>query len=149
MDFRKNFGPNLGFSTKKGFKIRDPFWYQKSRNVGTSCIKKILQWNLLTYIGLHCVRTSSWTVKTLATLFQGLWNQILTYFWCNCRFWLIDGRSLSSVVHNRFPIICCVSYQPIILNSFKISIICAIYDIFIYNVYIFVTIWRIVVNRFI
>ena len=29
MDFRKNFGPNLGFSTKKGFKIRDPriSWY--------------------------------------------------------------------------------------------------------------------------
>ena len=29
MDFRKFFGPNLGFSTKKGFKIRDPriSWY--------------------------------------------------------------------------------------------------------------------------
>ena len=24
MDFRKIFGPNLGFSTKKSFKIRDP-----------------------------------------------------------------------------------------------------------------------------
>ena len=29
MDFRKLYGPNLGFSTKKGFKIRDPqiSWY--------------------------------------------------------------------------------------------------------------------------
>ena len=31
-------------------------------------IKKILAWNLLIYIGLHCVRRSSWTVTTLATL---------------------------------------------------------------------------------
>ena len=29
MDFRKLYGPNFGFSTKKGFKIRDPqiSWY--------------------------------------------------------------------------------------------------------------------------
>ena len=27
VDFRKNFGPNLGFSTKKGFKIRDPRYF--------------------------------------------------------------------------------------------------------------------------
>ena len=33
-------------------------------------IKKILTWNLLIYIGLHCVRRSSWTVTTLATLFH-------------------------------------------------------------------------------
>ena len=31
-------------------------------------IKKILAQNLLIYIGLHCVRRSSWTVTTLATL---------------------------------------------------------------------------------
>ena len=31
-------------------------------------IKKILAWNLLIYIGLHCVRRSLWTVTTLATL---------------------------------------------------------------------------------
>ena len=33
-------------------------------------IKKILVQNLLIYIGLHCVRRSSWTVTTLATLIQ-------------------------------------------------------------------------------
>ena len=29
VDFRKLYGPNFGFSTKKGFKIRDPqmWWY--------------------------------------------------------------------------------------------------------------------------
>ena len=32
------------------------------------CIKKILAKNLLIFIGLHCVRRSSWTVTTLATL---------------------------------------------------------------------------------
>ena len=32
------------------------------------CIKKVLARNLLIYIGLHCVRRSSWTVTTLATL---------------------------------------------------------------------------------
>ena len=32
------------------------------------CIKKILAWNLLINIGLHCVRRSSRTVTTLATL---------------------------------------------------------------------------------
>ena len=31
-------------------------------------IKKILARNLLIFIGLHCVRRSSWTVTTLATL---------------------------------------------------------------------------------
>ena len=31
-------------------------------------IKKILAQNLLIYIGLYCVRRSSWTVTTLATL---------------------------------------------------------------------------------
>ena len=31
-------------------------------------VKKILAQNLLIYIGLHCVRRSSWTVTTLATL---------------------------------------------------------------------------------
>ena len=32
------------------------------------CIKKVLAQNLLIYIGLHCVRRSSWTFTTLATL---------------------------------------------------------------------------------
>ena len=31
-------------------------------------IKKILAWNLLIYIGLHCVNRSSWIATTLATL---------------------------------------------------------------------------------
>ena len=34
-------------------------------------IKKILAQNLLIFIGLHCVRRSSWTVTTLATLMEG------------------------------------------------------------------------------
>ena len=33
-------------------------------------IKKILVRNLFIYIGLHCVRSSSWTVTTLATLLK-------------------------------------------------------------------------------
>ena len=32
------------------------------------CIKKILARNLLIYIYLHCLRRSSWTITTLATL---------------------------------------------------------------------------------
>ena len=36
-------------------------------------IKKILAQNLIIYIGLHCVRRSSWTVTTLATLMISRW----------------------------------------------------------------------------
>ena len=45
------------------------------------CIKKILVQNLLIYIGLHCVRRSSWTVTTLATLLTTTLIQISRHFY--------------------------------------------------------------------
>ena len=59
------------------------------------CIKKILAQNLLIYIGLHCVRRSSWTVTTLANLVficQALNN------WAK-KFW---GLHLNSFPHYDF-----------------------------------------------
>ena len=50
-------------------------------------IKKILLRNLLIYIGLHCVRRSSWTVTTLATLTYNFFNDFaLTVFSNMCVF---------------------------------------------------------------
>ena len=41
-------------------------------------VKKILAQNLFIYIGLHCVRRSSWTVTTLATLILNV--LLLSYY---------------------------------------------------------------------
>ena len=47
-------------------------WFLKTseacKSLEVVCIKKILAWNLLIYISLHCVRRSLWIVTTLATL---------------------------------------------------------------------------------
>ena len=71
-------------------------------------IKKILARNLLIYIGLHCVRRSSWTVTTLATLtlienkvFCGVkLNYKVVRGLLGCRYFLRQGLQWENTVLN-------------------------------------------------
>ena len=59
------------------------------------CIKKILAWNLPIYIGLHCVRRSSWTVTTLAILLCILNNKLWTL---NITYWIHTTNFLRDTI---------------------------------------------------
>ena len=63
-------------------------------------VKKILARNLLIYIGLHCVRRSSWTVTTLATLVQNLTRQFPASPYCILRERIWQGGNNSIHMKN-------------------------------------------------
>ena len=69
VDFRKFFGPNLGFSAKKGFKIRDPriLWYpfaNKNHEMwGPPVCNKFQDVSN----SLICTKNENWKVSTFLT----------------------------------------------------------------------------------